>query len=191
MRKDLILFLITAITISGCWDWQRRPRNESYKKVWGYKPVYSSDSNLLKVQAEQPRVMKNPGKIYVKGNLVFQNDIGYGIHVIDKTNPSQPQPASFIRVWGSSEISIQGNFLYTNSYSSLIVVDISDWQQVRELKRIPNAFTQGSQGGQPGNIFIPLPQRGVYYDCFSVYNTSDRIQTGWEMDSIYNNCLYR
>jgi hypothetical protein len=190
MRKDLILFLITAITISGCWDWQRRPERLTRQKVWGYKPVFSTDTTLLRVQSEPPRAMKYPGKIYIKDNLIFQNDIGYGIHIIDNTIPSQAHNIGFIRIWGSSEISIKGNYLYTNSYNALVVVDVTNWQQVREIKRVPNAFRQGSEAGPYAMMSVPLPERGVYYDCMAMYIPGG-IQTGWTKDSINRNCYYQ
>jgi hypothetical protein len=190
MGKNLFLILFTGLIFSGCWDWQRRPGYEPYKKVWGYKPVFSTDSTLLRVQSEAPRTMKHPGKIYVKDNLVFQNDIGYGIHIIDNSVPSQAHPVGFIRIWGSSEISIKGNYLYTNSYDALVVADVTDWQQVREIKRVPHAFRQSFQAGQQGIVFIPLPEHGVYYDCMSLYSPG-KIQTGWVRDSILNHCYFK
>ncbi len=132
--------------------------------------------------------MKNPGKIYVKDNLVFQSDIGYGVHVIDNSNPSQAGPISFIRVHGNTEMSIRGNYMYANSFDALVVIDVSDWQNAREVKRIAHAFRQGME--RQNFYFIPPPEHGVYYECAGIFS-SDRIQTGWVRDSIYYyNCYY-
>ena len=146
----------------------------------------------MKIQSDGIRTMKNPGKIYVKDNLIFQMDVGYGVHVIDNSIPSQAKPVGFIKVNGSSEISIKGNHLYTNSYNALVVVDVSDWQNVKEVKRIPNAFQQGqSIGATYGSYFIPPPVHGVYYECFGYMSAPGMVQSGWVQDSIYNYCFYK
>jgi LVIVD repeat len=186
MNKLLLFFLVNTVLLSSCWNFGSRP-SPPVKKVWGYRPVYSSDPALLAVKSEAPRPIKNAGKIYVKDNIIFQNDIGYGIHVIDNSNPAQPKQVGFIRVTGSSEMSITGNYMYVNSSASLVVADLSDWQNVREVKRIPNAFQQGYQGGAVAFI-IPPPEHNVYYECLNYY---DGVHTGWIRDSVYNNnCHY-
>ena len=146
---------------------------------------------LLKIQSEVPRVMKNPGKIYVKGNLVFQNDIGYGVHIIDNTIPAQALPVGFIKVNGSSEMSIKGNYMYVNSYNALVVVDVSDWQNVKEIKRVANAFQKGFESDRNVRHFIPPPEHGVYYDCNYYPGSIDKIQSGWVRDSVYDFCFYK
>lgn len=179
--QKLLFFLVFTVLLVSCWDFHR-PVPYRTVKVWGYKAVYSNDSSLLRPQVMGPQPVKFPGKIYVKGNLLFQNDLGYGIHVIDNTNPSQASRIGFIRLSGNSEMSIKGNFLYANSYTDLVVIDISDWQNITEVKRIHHAFTQGYM-----YTFIPLPEHNVYYDC--TYN-GNGLQVGWVRDSIYQRCFY-
>ncbi len=70
----------------------------------GYKPVYSTDPALLRIYSGNAREVKNAGKIYTIGNLIFQNDIGFGLHVFDYTNPAQPQKAGFIHIPGNTEL---------------------------------------------------------------------------------------
>ena len=192
MRKSILLLASLSFLLAGCWDFGRRPIEPPimYKKVWGYKAVYTKDTMLLKIQSEAARAMKNPGKIYVKGNLVFQNDIGYGVHVIDNSIPSQAKSIGFIKVNGSSEMSIKGNYMYVNSYNALVVVDVSDWQNVKEVKRVANAFQKGNEGNGIMAHFIPPPEHGIYYDCRIYQRSLDEIQSGWVRDSVYNQCFY-
>ena len=194
MKKLTLIFLQSSIFLSSCWDFRNNVSPEPPpKKVWGYKPVFSVDSSILKISAVGPQPVKFPSKIYVKGNLIFQNDLGSGIHVIDNTNPSAPNPVGFIKILGNSEISIKGNMLYANSFTDLVVVDVTDWQKVKEVKRIKEAFSQGAQtGGYPSYNFIPLPEHDVYYECtWGFGNNITHILTGWVRDSVYdNNCYY-
>jgi len=143
---------------------------------------------MYAIIADTPRAMKNPGKIYVKGNLIFQNDIGFGIHVFDKTIPSSPKNIGFINLRGNQEMSIKGNYLYANSYADLVVVDISNWHQVKEVQRIRDAFGQGNDlYAENPYLYIPPPEKGVYYQCIDI---TKGVQIGWKKDSIYNNTCY-
>lgn len=189
MRKIHLLFICSTLFLASCWDWGRRPA-PVYKKVWGYKPVFTTDSSLLQVLSESPRPMKNPGKIYVRGNLIFQNDIGYGIHVIDNSIPSQARPIGFIKVNGSSELSIKDNNMYVNSFNQLIVLDVSDWQNITVVKRIPDAFQQGLSVTGYRYFYIPPPVHGVYYDCSLANYQPGKLQSGWIQDSVFSNCYY-
>lgn len=198
MRKLSLFLLLIILLLTSCWDFRNNvspePPPVPPKKVWGYKPVLSVDSSILKVSAIGPQPVKLPAKIYVKGNLIFQNDLGSGIHVIDNTNPSAPNPVGFIKILGNSEISIKGDMLYANSFTDLVVVDVKDWQKPMEMKRIKRAFHQGAAaGGYPSYHFIPLPEHGVYYECPWQYaNSMTHILTGWVRDSVYdNNCYYQ
>jgi hypothetical protein len=160
--------------------------------VMGYKPVYSTDSSQFRVEALGPQPVKFAGKIYVKGNLIFQNDLGSGIHVIDNSNPNSPNRVGFIRVVGNSEISIKGNYLYANSFTDLLVIDISNWQNVVEVTRVRQAFFAGSQAYAGTNItnnYIPLPERGVYFECPGNTNIYS-VQTGWVKDSVSTYSCY-
>ncbi|MFI5130604.1 MAG: hypothetical protein ACHQFX_11460 [Chitinophagales bacterium] len=142
------------------------------------------DSSSWRVESMSPQPVKFAGKIYVKNDLIFQNDLGSGIHVIDNTDPASASRIGFIKVPGNSEMSIKGNYLYTNSFSDLVVIDISDWQNVTVVKRLENAFQQGL-----GNYnFIPLPEHKVYYECPDYYTS--RFQTGWVKDSVSTYSCY-
>ena len=173
-------------------DWKKMPPEPPLpppKKVLGYVPVYSNDPGLLAITVDTPRAMKYPGKIYVKDNLIFQNDQGFGIHVFDKSIPSSPKNIGFISLRGNLEISIKGNYLYANSYGDLVVVDISNWRQLKEIQRIKDAFWQGrnAYAQNPNYLYIPPPERDVYYKCI---DPSKGILAGWTQDSIYNNTCY-
>ncbi|HEX4876696.1 MAG TPA: hypothetical protein VFV31_08495 [Chitinophagaceae bacterium] len=192
MKIIQLLLGLMIFFLSGCWGWQRKPvRPVQLIKVWGYKPVFTTDTAMLRVQSEPPRSMKNPGKIYVRGNLLFQNDIGYGIHIIDNSIPSQARAIGFIKVNGSSEISITGNFMYVNSFNTLVVLNVADWQNVTVVKRIPDAFQQGLSAGNYQHYYIPPPEHGVYYDCSMTGYQPGMLQSGWVRDSVYNMCYYK
>ena len=133
--------------------------------------------------ASQP--VQYPGKIYVKGTLIFQNELGNGIHIIDNADPTIAKRIGYIRLLGNTEMSIKGNFLYANSYADLVIIDVSDWQNPVLVKRLKNAFYQGMTAQTYS--FIPLPEHKVYYECPNFYAG---IQTGWIKDSVNNYYCY-
>ncbi len=181
-------FLLLSVLLVSCfpkYDRDQRPA----KKVLGYKPVFSSDTSILRIVADTARPVKNAGKIYAFGQFIFQNELGEGVHVLDNSDPASLRNAGFIRIKGNSEISIKGPHLYANSFTDLVIVDISNWQQPKEVKRLPLVFRQGASV-PGGRNFIPLPEKNVYYDCHQF--SSARIQTGWQKDSILDNtCFYQ
>ena len=188
--KKMIYLPFIVVLLTSCWNWKTLPPVEMPppKKVLGYVPIYSQDPAIFGIYADTPRAVKYAGKIYVKDNLIFQNDYGFGIHVIDKSDPFNPKRIGFINLKGNLEMSIKGNLLYANSYSDLVVVDITNWRNPKEIQRIKDAFVKGNEAYYTYDYtFIPLPEKGVHYQCVDFRKGA---LSGWQKDSIYNNTCY-
>ena len=150
-------------------------------KVWGNKPIYGVDTIAKKIAyINQPQPVLLPGNIYVKGNFLFQVEIGRGMHIIDNTVPSSAHRIGFITINGCSQISIKGNSLYSNSYDDLVVVDISSPDNVKEISRVAGAFPEGRV-----YYMYSQPLESGYYEC-PVY---DKIVLGWRKDSVSATCF--
>jgi hypothetical protein len=105
------------------------------------EPVYLSYNDLrnsFKVADGQEII--HPGKIYFKDHFIFVNEYQKGIHVIDNTDPQSPQIIKFIEIPGSIDLAIRDNILYADSYVDLVAIDISNLDDIREVKRIQNVF---------------------------------------------------
>lgn len=175
MRLLLVLFFL--ISLSSCWT-KVKP---TAQRVWGNKPIYSGFSQAKQISySNTPLPVMIPGNIYAKGNLIYQLEIGRGIHVIDNSTPSQAHRVGFITVNGSSQISIKGNFLYTNSYDDLVVIDISNSNSVSEIKRVTGAFPNGQY-----QYYYNQPIESGYYEC----PRFDSAVIGWRKDSISSYCF--
>ena len=175
-----LFLIITAGILSSCFT--KKPTLQP-TKVFGYKPIYGVDSvvkKLLYINTAQPVVV--PGNIYIKDNFIFQLEVGKGIHVIDNSTPSQASRIGFLTVNGTSQISIKGNFLYTNSFDDLLVIDMSNINQIVEVKRIKGAFPQGRV-----NYYYAQPPQSGYYEC----PRYDSLVIGWRKDSVYNNICFK
>src|SRR5688572_15216924 len=115
-----MLFLVSLLALSllleGCDDTCKTTRKYSY-----YEPKYTPLSEIrngIKLQQVQP--ISKVGKIYIKGHLLFVNDPGKGIHIIDNQNPASPVRKSFLAIPGNYELAVKGNVLYADSYMDLV-----------------------------------------------------------------------
>ena len=104
-------------------------------------PVYMSNADFKSaLKITEPRDLVNPGKIYFKDSYIFINEMYKGIHIYDNSNPSDPQNISFIELPSNLDIAIADNFLYADSYTDLVVIDISDISNPVEIYRVDSAF---------------------------------------------------
>lgn len=141
-----------------------------------YEPVYSTTAQLkAAVDYQDPKPIEDLGKIYFKDNFLFINEFGKGIHVIDNRNPKSPEPIGFLNIPGNYDLSIIGNSLYADSFIDLVVFDVSNLQDIREVKRIEGLFDHHQSLG-----FYTDPEKGIVTDWKMV-----------ETVSIQNECYNR
>lgn len=104
-------------------------------------PVYMSYDELRSAVSEtSPRELVNPGKIYFKGDYLYVVEYMEGIHVIDVSNPASPQNKAFVEVIGCVDIAIKDNSLYADSYVDLVVMDVSDINNIKESGRLEDVL---------------------------------------------------
>ena len=112
-----------------------------------YVPVYlTKDEVKANIKSTAPRQVKNPGKIYLRDQYLFLNEVDRGIHIIDNSNPSHPKNIAFINIPGNMDIAVKGNILYADLYSDLLAIDISNPQQIKLKTYIDNVFPYRNYG---------------------------------------------
>lgn len=109
-----------------------------------YEPVYTSRAIMeSSVGVKSVQGIKESGKIYIKGDLLFINDVRKGFHVYDNSDPSSPTALHFIEVLGATDLSVRNNMLYINQATDLIALRYNRNEQTLELtKRIKNVFPE-------------------------------------------------
>ena len=128
------IILSSVFIFNSCQD-------ETYVIYTANSPIYMSYENLrMAVKTVDVHELKNPGKIYFKGQYIFINEYMKGVHVYDNSNPSNPNPVAFIEIPGNVDIAIRNNFLFADSYIDLVVIDISDIQNPVEIDREEEIF---------------------------------------------------
>ncbi|MCB0501731.1 MAG: hypothetical protein KDD32_03550 [Bacteroidetes bacterium] len=162
-NKLLSIFLLTVV-LFGC---NKNDCLEQYASEF-YKPIYTSWEAIKdSIGSEAPRDIKAPGKMFALGSFLFINEVNEGIHVIDNSNPYDPQNIQFIRIPGCVDLAVSNNKLYADNYTDIIVLDISDLNNVTEVDRVENVFSSNSLG--------------FWFDY-----TADAVITGWEViDTVY------
>lgn len=135
--KTINLLLLTGFGIlvfSGC---QEKITDKYMVNV----PVYMERAefkNAVKVTSAEE--ISQPGKIYLKDNYIFINENMKGIHVIDNSDPANPEIIAFVEIPGNVDMAVKDSILYADSFTDLVALDISDINNIHEVNRIDSIF---------------------------------------------------
>lgn len=164
--KKSILSLLLVLGLVSC----DKKEEGDYADYLVATPISMSVTEFKNsVDVVAPRPINESGKIYAYENYIFVNDKYKGVHVIDNSDPSSPQKISFIKIAGNVDISVKGNFLYADSLTDLIVLDISDINAIRIVNRMENVLRD--------NVVWPVAD--IYeYDGIDYQN---EIIIGWDV----------
>jgi len=165
MKKCIITLLIVLVLVS-C----NEKEEGDYADYLVATPITMSLADFKNsVDVVAPRPINESGKIYAYENYIFVNDKYKGVHVIDNSDTSSPQKISFIKIAGNVDISIKGNFLYADSLTDLMVLDISEINAIRIVNRLEDVLRD--------NIVWPIAD--IYeYDGIDYEN---EILVGWDV----------
>ncbi len=146
------------------------PRLEENSSIKGWKPIYQKEIILEKIENRSAEPTLIAGKIVANGDLVFQNDVNRGIHVIDVSDKKLPKKMTFIAINGCTDYTIKENTLYANRYAHLEIINIENILAVQSIATKEN--------------FLSIPQNQPpdatnWYECPSVQKG---YIVGWEWD---------
>jgi len=163
MKKNLFLFSLTLLALTGC--------ENKVTEMVTYKinePIFMATStfrNSVKVTAE-PQKITSIGKMCFYNNYLYISEPEKGIHIINNTDPTNPQQTGFIELLGNADLAIRNGLLYADSYIDLVWFDVSN-PALPELKGrldsiFPNAFpmTQ-NQYGIDYTVSYPTTNKGI------------------------------
>jgi len=137
MKYLISLFFLSGLLLTSC-SLDQCDQTITYTK---FSAIYG-DLASMRVDdlVESAKTIEQPGKIYVSEELLIIGDRGTGIHIIDNTDPSNPSPVSFLNVPGSTQLYVEGDYIYSNAYYDMIKIDISDMNNIRVADRMVEAF---------------------------------------------------
>ncbi|HZJ19491.1 MAG TPA: hypothetical protein VFD35_03935 [Pricia sp.] len=169
MKKTLLLLLfVAAFGFVSCDKDQDDSLYADYQVARPLKMTTAEFRSGVDVIAPVP--ILESGKIYAYKNFIFINDKNKGIHVVDNTDPSNPKKISFIEIPGNVDISIKDDFLFADSLSDLVVLDISDMKDIKQVNRLQDVLQS--------NVFWPVDADIFENDAIDYGN---EILVGWEV----------
>ena len=161
------ILLINLISVVSCQFFEQ----EDYKEVLVAKPIVMTKAEFKdSAKSIAPQPMNDSGKIYAYGDFIFINEPYQGIHVIDNSDPTNPYKVRFIKIPGSIDMSIKNNYLFADSLSDIVVLDISDINAIRPVARLEQVLNDNT----------PWPFEADIVESGNVDYTSEVI-VGWEL----------
>lgn len=162
MKRHWIWVLpLFAILFSACPYYISEPVQAETE----YTPLFMTRTQLeSSITSVAPQKLIEPGKMVVLNNYIFLNEKYKGVHVIDNTDPSNPQKVRFIRVPGCIDVAIKGNLLFVDNAVDLVSLNISNVTQVTVAARVKNAFpelTPPDLGYLPSTYSLDKRQEGL------------------------------
>ena len=132
--KLFIPISIFVLLFTGCID--RHPYHGCHE------PIYLSYEKLRKDYPEikQARDIEKAGKIYVYGNILLINEKNKGVHVIDNRIKENPVNKYFIEIPGNIDLAVKDGYLYADSFTDLVVLDIKDIDNIKVVHRKEDIF---------------------------------------------------
>jgi hypothetical protein len=136
LKPIISLATLLTVALNGCSDTCEVTNTYTY-----FEPVYATRAEVrAAIGLKPPQPISNSGRIYFKDGILFINEAGEGIHIIDNHDASNPKPLSFLNIPGNYDLSIIGSTLYADSYVDLVTFDISDLEAIKEVGRIDGLF---------------------------------------------------
>lgn len=180
--RNTVIILFAGLGLLGCND--KTIERITYE---ANVPVYMSFSDFRtsfkKSEAEE---ISQPGKMYFKDGYLFINEYGKGIHVINNSDPSNPQKIAFYEIMGNVDMAIRGNTLFADSYIDLVAIDISDVNNPLEVSRLENVFPEIAPQGDNWYPYSNVDRnKGVIVD-WEVKTVTEDVEV-----SKYGNWFYR
>jgi hypothetical protein len=165
--KSAALLVVMMAALTAC--------NDRTKELITYEanvPVYMPfDEFRASFEKSAPIEISHPGKMYFKDGYLFINEYGKGIHVIDNSDPSNPEKVAFYEILGNVDMAISGNVLFADSYVDLLSIDITDINNPVEIDRIKNVFPE------------IVPEGELWYP-YAMVDKSKGVIVDWEVKKI-------
>lgn len=134
MKRFVAVFILVQLVVTACED-------RTFQTYMANVPVYLSYEELRNsFEVSGSRDLAAPGKICFKDHFMYINEYRKGIHILDLSDPQHPEQVSYIKVPGNVDLAIRDNTLYADSYTDLVLIDISDPADPQEFGRTEDLF---------------------------------------------------
>ena len=187
IRWQVFTVIGIVLLFSGCY----KDNNVRLTKTYTiYSPVYKSKKAVLTaINGNSSEAIEHAGKIYIKGNFIYLNEVNKGIHIIDNSNPSHPVQTAFLSIPGNLDIAIKGNILYADMYSDLLALDITDPHHAKITSTLNNffvgrAYVNGYAANMDDKIAVDWNQKDTTVFADQIYPNCDFCQQGLNSSAV-------
>ena len=139
--KRLTTFMmcsILLISMSCTWPEDEYPYESSFEAITMSREEFEKSTALID---NQP--IEKSGKIYIKDHFLIINEPRKGFHIYDNSDPKKPVKLKFLKVLGSTDLSIKGNTIFANNAVDLISITTNEnFSTIEVTKRIRNIFPE-------------------------------------------------
>lgn len=139
MKKLLVNGLLLVLAFAGLTQCKK---GDVYEQIQISKLISAQQMRALPVGITKATKPKKTGKIYIFNDYLFINEPTKGIHIYNNSNPGNPVNIAFLQVPGNVDMAIQNNILYADSYVDLLAFDISNINNITQVKRVTDVFKQ-------------------------------------------------
>lgn len=138
----IVLSLLCSLFLVSCW-WTG-PNEPDYEPYQGYQAIVLDRLEFENaVQIMPPQDVVNAGKIYIKEEFLFVNEVNKGFHVFEYSNPQTPVPVAFIAAPGATDLALRADVLYMNQAVDLVAIRYNpNSNTISITKRNRNVFPQ-------------------------------------------------
>jgi hypothetical protein len=170
MKKRTLLSFLPLFLIFFAACEKEEPAGEYYEVAVPITQPISEFRASVKIQ--EPRVITEAGKIYSYKDYVFVNDKYQGVHVIDNRDPYAPEKIHYINIPRNLDIAVKDNMLYADSGMDLVVFDISNIENIKQVERAKDVFS---------NVNFNIPEEAAFVDTES-FDPEQEVILGYSMD---------
>ncbi len=114
---------------------------EPYEPYCKYDFVYQDLETFRgSVVVQTPEEIGDIASTHIYGEYILLVETGKGIHIYDQSSVSDIQNISFIKIPGVLHIEVQNQRIYADSLIDLVVLDITDIENISIDSRVENIF---------------------------------------------------
>ncbi|HIM93803.1 MAG TPA: hypothetical protein EYM49_02035 [Campylobacterales bacterium] len=138
IKQIAVAFSLMAI-VTGCGiEYRDNPKCEKYNYM-------SFEEFRDSVVIEEPREIEDAGKIYIYGDMLLVNEKRKGIHIINNKDKRDPKNRAFLKIIGNIDMAVKDGYILADSFMDLVVIDINDMDNIREVNRTIDIFPYNRQ----------------------------------------------
>ncbi len=142
----------------------------------GMKPIYASGDEQA-ITLGNSRNYENLGGIVYKSPYIFLNESYRGLHVVDNSDPFNPEKTAFISIPGCNNFTLKGDNIYAVTGRDIVTLKYAN-DNLTEVSRNVNYFDESQTLDQ-----IVPPNFDGFYECV---DPTKGLVVGWQEEILMN-----